>query len=313
MIRSTIGRTAVVLCALAFALAFSGSAFAQATRTWVSANGDDANPCSRTAPCKTFAGAISKTATNGTINVMDPGAYGAVTITKSLTIQAAGELAGVMHSGTNGIIVNGADVSVTLRGITLDGNGTNGVNGVRFLQGRTLLLEHVEIANTGGSGVSFEPSQAATLGMHDVSISRTGQTSATGAGINVAPSGTGSAAIDIHDVRITDNRIGIAVAGATTGVVRDSTVSSTSEDGIVVNAPGAASDILLDDVAVSDAGASGIAAIGANAVLRMTGSSVTASGQGLLASANGRVISFGDNRNAGNVVNGAPTQVQALQ
>src|SRR5438477_3797204 len=48
-------------------------AFAQATRTWVSGVGDDVNPCSRTAPCKTFAGAISKTAGGGEIDVLDPG------------------------------------------------------------------------------------------------------------------------------------------------------------------------------------------------------------------------------------------------
>jgi hypothetical protein len=56
----------------------SSMAFAQAARTWVSGVGNDANPCSRTAPCKTFAGAISKTATGGEISVLDPGGYGGV-------------------------------------------------------------------------------------------------------------------------------------------------------------------------------------------------------------------------------------------
>src|SRR3981189_3235913 len=78
---------------------------AQATRTWVSGVGDDVNPCSRTAPCKTFAGAISKTATGGEINCIDPGGFGAVTITKSISIICTGVQAGVLVSGTNGIIV----------------------------------------------------------------------------------------------------------------------------------------------------------------------------------------------------------------
>src|ERR1700749_2875396 len=78
---------------------------AQATRTFVSGVGDDANPCSRTAPCKTFAGAISKTAPAGEINVLDPGGFGAVTITKSITISSVGTEAGVLVSGTNGVIV----------------------------------------------------------------------------------------------------------------------------------------------------------------------------------------------------------------
>lgn len=314
MIGSTIGRIAVVLCALAISLAWSGSASAQATRTWVSGVGDDANPCSRTAPCKTFAGAISKTAANGTINVLDPAAYGTVTITKSITIEAAGDFAGVLHTGTNGIIVSAAATdSVTLRGLTIDGGGTTGNNGVRFLTGRTLLLEHVEIANTGGSGVSFEPTSAATLSLHDVSISRAGQTGATAGAIFVAPTGTGSAALDLDGVRLVDNRYGLSIAGPATGVVRDSTIGSSLEDGIVVNAPVAAVDVTLDNVAINDAGTNGIAANGANAVVRISGCAITGSAQGLLVSANGRIVSFGDNRIGGNVVNGAPTQVQGLQ
>src|SRR3984893_18082597 len=91
-------------------------AFAQASRTWVSGVGDDVNPCSRTAPCKTFAGAISKTAANGEINCLDPGGFGAVTITKSLTIKCQYTEGGILAAGTNGIIINaGANDSVTLK------------------------------------------------------------------------------------------------------------------------------------------------------------------------------------------------------
>jgi hypothetical protein len=97
---------AALLVALAGSLLALSPAYAQATRTWVSGVGDDANPCSRTAPCKTFAGVISKTAANVEINVLDPGGYGAVTITKAISIIADGDLAGVLVSGTNGIIVN---------------------------------------------------------------------------------------------------------------------------------------------------------------------------------------------------------------
>src|ERR1700709_1295282 len=99
------------ISAIAAAIAFlfvlsSAPAQAQATRTWVSGVGDDANPCSRTAPCKTFPGAISKTATFGEINVLDPGGFGAVTIVKSISIRSDHIEAGVLVSGTNGIIVN---------------------------------------------------------------------------------------------------------------------------------------------------------------------------------------------------------------
>src|ERR1041385_4496677 len=87
---------------VSFIVAISSVAHAQATRTWVSGVGDDANPCSRTAPCKTFAGAISKTASAGEISVLDPGGFGAVTITKSITINGDGTLAGILASLTNG-------------------------------------------------------------------------------------------------------------------------------------------------------------------------------------------------------------------
>ena len=93
---------------LLLALGFASLAQAQATRTWVSGVGDDVNPCSRTAPCKTYAGAISKTADKGEISTLDPGGFGAVTITKSITISCESGTAGVLVSGTNGIIFQGA-------------------------------------------------------------------------------------------------------------------------------------------------------------------------------------------------------------
>src|SRR5436189_1195090 len=129
----TLRRFAKLAPALALlALALPSAASAQATRTWVSGVGDDANPCSRTAPCKTFAGAISKTAAGGEINCIDPGGFGAVTITKALTISCQGLTAGVLVSGTNGVIVSaGAADAVYLKGLDFEGTGT-GIAGVKF-------------------------------------------------------------------------------------------------------------------------------------------------------------------------------------
>src|ERR1700694_5598303 len=104
--RSSLNLLAVALLALLFA----SLASAQATRTWVSGVGDDVNPCSRTAPCKTFAGAISKTAPAGEIDCLDPGGFGDVTITKSLTLDCSGTFGSILVSGTNGVIVNGAGI-----------------------------------------------------------------------------------------------------------------------------------------------------------------------------------------------------------
>src|SRR3989442_9139195 len=114
--------TPTFLAVAIVALAAVSTVQAQATRTWVSGVGDDANPCSRTAPCKTFAGAISKTAASGEISAIDDGAYGAVTITKSITIRVVGHEGGVLASSTNGIIINaGPDARVTLIGLDIEG------------------------------------------------------------------------------------------------------------------------------------------------------------------------------------------------
>src|SRR5713226_5003074 len=115
-------RIALLALLIGFLAPFLASppAHAQATRTWVSGVGDDANPCSRTAPCKTFAGAISKTAPAGEINVLDPGGFGAVTITKSITIRADHVEAGVLVSGTNGIVVAAQSTdTVVLEGLDI--------------------------------------------------------------------------------------------------------------------------------------------------------------------------------------------------
>jgi hypothetical protein len=145
----------VVAGLLAFA---TTPASAQAIRTWVSGVGDDANPCSRTAPCKTFAGAISKTAPSGEINVLDPGGFGAVTITKSITIRSDHIEAGVSAPGTNGIIVNAAATDkVVLEGLDIDGGGT-GLNGVQFIAGGQVFIIRCAIRRFAGNGVNVASS-----------------------------------------------------------------------------------------------------------------------------------------------------------
>src|ERR1700754_1704974 len=125
----------------------SAPASAQATRTWVSGVGDDVNPCSRTAPCKTFAGAISKTATAGEINCLDPGGMGTVTITKSMTINCVGTFGSILASGVPGITVNAtaAGSKVHLRGLQINGvvGGTAvaGTIGVRILAAQEVSIE----------------------------------------------------------------------------------------------------------------------------------------------------------------------------
>jgi hypothetical protein len=149
---------------------------AQATRTWVSGVGDDANPCSRTAPCKTFAGAISKTATGGEISVLDPGGFGAVTITKSMTLNGDGTLAGILSSlAAQAILVNittnlGTD-KVVIRNISINGGG-NGVRGVRFIDGDEVILDNVTISGMTDAGVDVAQTQNGNLFLHNVRIAK---------------------------------------------------------------------------------------------------------------------------------------------
>ena len=161
--------TIKLLVIAAFTLAFASLAQAQATRTWVSGVGDDANPCSRTAPCKTFAGAISKTAPSGEINVLDPGGFGAVTITKAITISSEGFEAGVLVSGTNGIVIAaGVNDVIILRGLDIEGLGT-GLVGVKILNNaKTVIVENCNVHNfkgSGGTGIQDNRTQASPVPM----------------------------------------------------------------------------------------------------------------------------------------------------
>ena len=150
----------------AASLACAGQPAGAQTRTWVSGVGNDANPCSRTAPCKTFAGAISKTAAGGEISVLDPGGFGAVTITKAITIDGGGgQVASVLASGTNGIIVSApATATVTLRNIRINGvvgSGLGGLNGIQFLSGAALHIENCTIFGFAQNAININLNTAA--------------------------------------------------------------------------------------------------------------------------------------------------------
>src|SRR6476619_4682496 len=152
--------TIKALLLTSFILALATAAQAQATRTWVSGVGDDLNPCSRTAPCKTFAGAISKTAKDGEISVLDPGGYGAVTITKSIYINGThgAGYGSIINALVNGIIINITDVNdvrkaVRLRALDINGAST-GINGVSILAANNVWIEDSVIDGNTGNGTT---------------------------------------------------------------------------------------------------------------------------------------------------------------
>lgn len=287
-----------------FAVAACSVAKAQATRTWVSGVGDDVNPCSRTAPCKTFAGAISKTAEDGEISCLDPGGYGAVTITKSITIDCTGTLGSILGAGTNGVIVsitNAADTrkAVVLRGISIHGAAT-GLNGVRVLAANSVVLDNVVINGFSNHGVSVEVSTGSTkLVVDHTKIYNNG-----GHGINFySPAST---TLSVNDSALTNNTgNGLNLAFVSRATIKDSTVTGNGVGLLAYSTELAVSNCIISNNAI------GVQALsGGN--IRLSGDSVTSNTTGISVSG-GSVISSGNNMISGNNSNGAPTSTEIMQ
>jgi hypothetical protein len=206
-----------------FTLMVTSLAQAQATRTWVSGVGDDANPCSRTAPCKTFAGAISKTADGGEIDAIDPGGFGAVTITKGITIDGGGTFTSILASLTTGVIINDATNTkvITLRNLSINGAG-NGVDGIRMIGGKELHVENVDISGFTGDGIKLNfaagPEGGTFAYFDNVDIMKV--TGASSAGIRLASNTFVAAVMD--RVRVEKVAIGVQVGATCVATIRDS-------------------------------------------------------------------------------------------
>jgi hypothetical protein len=289
----------------------SSSVLAQATRTWVSGVGDDANPGSRTAPCKTFAGAISKTAAGGEIDCLDPGGFGAVTITKSITIDGGGTFASILNSGTNGVIVNGPNIVVTLRNLSIHGAGT-GLNGIRFLNGAVLNIENCVIANHAGKGIDVAPGQNAQLLITDTII-RGNNNNPNGGGIRIAPVGSFSVNASLTKVHLEGNLFGLLAEDRATVTVRNSVAAGNASQGFIAAGSTALVTINLESCVVTGNGSFGIrTTANANATVRLSNVTVVNNSTGL-SSGGGPIVSFGNNRIAGNTTNGVPTSTTPQQ
>ena len=202
--------SSAILGGILAAAAFAVPAHAQATRTWVSGVGDDANPCSRTAPCKTFAGAISKTATGGEINCLDPAGYGAITIGKNLTIDCAWTHGSILAANFNGVIINGAGIVVNLRGLSINGATTTTGNGIRILNAARVNIDNVVIENFGGTGTNGKGVNIATSAAGvEVTVQNSRLANLNNIGIHSNPTG--------GDVKLTVSKTSL-VHGRSTGI-----------------------------------------------------------------------------------------------
>jgi hypothetical protein len=213
-------------------LGISTFAHAQATRSWVSGVGDDANPCSRTAPCKTFAGAISKTASPGIINCLDSGSYGAVTITKSIVIDCTGNFGGILSSGGQGIVVNALTTdNVILRNIDISGAGTTlGTNAVNVVQAKSVTLEGVSISQYSGAGLRVSnTSNAIAVHANDTDIR------ITAFGALVATTAPGTCQMEISNSKLIQNsNSGADIGGTSNSFTLTRSVVANNVNGILI-------------------------------------------------------------------------------
>jgi hypothetical protein len=288
-----------ILATVSVAILYAAPAQAQATRTWVSGVGDDVNPCSRTAPCKTFAGAISKTATGGEISVLDPGGYGALTINKAITVDGGtgSGWGSTLFSSVNGFIINITTNlptdKVILRNLSINGAGTTlGVNGIRFLDGASLTVENVHIFNFSGNGIDVAQSQACS--------------------------------VFLKNVKITNGAVGIktqSTAGAVSGTFEDVDIDGMSSHGYqAVNN----SAIVIKDMTTARCGGSGVRSEAASVNLSIENGVSSGNSFGFEATAGSvriancgmyynntdlttNILSAGNNRSAGNSTTNTPT------
>jgi hypothetical protein len=287
-------------------------AYAQATRTWVSGVGDDGNPCSRTTPCKTFAGAISKTAAGGEIDALDPGGFGALTITKSITIDGGGgQVASVLVAGTNAIVVAaGTNDVVILRNIRFQGllgNGTTtasaGINGIRFLTGAALIVDHVAIYGFSNACIDIENSNTAKVTIADSALNN-----CAGGAILIAPSSGAATNAFITNTIMTFNKFGVRVQDNGKATVFESSASNNTNNGFLAASSATVAEINISNSTASHNGTNGIATSGGNAIVRIANTTVTDNATGINTGAGGTVTSYtpATNVNGGNGTPGAP-------
>jgi hypothetical protein len=279
----------------------SAPASAQATRTWVSGVGDDVNPCSRTAPCKTFAGAISKTATGGEINCLDPGGFGGITITKAMTLNCHEIMGSILVAGSPGVTINAGTALVVLRNLQITGvlgTPTPGTIGVRIVAAGVVSIEDCVITQFSQQGIADQRTTGNTkLFIRNSVISHN---ASTGIGLGA----TGNSNTEIDNTSSINNLFGLAATTGNNAIIRRS-VFSGNGTGIEADT-GAQVDI--DNSAISN-NTTGLQPTG---TIRMSNSDFVFNGTGTNGSGG---LTYGNNRINGNTTpgNGFTLSSPALQ
>jgi len=303
--RFTINAIAVA----AFVLAVASLAQAQATRTWVSGVGDDANPCSRTAPCKTFAGAISKTAKDGEIDCLDPGGFGTVTITKSITIDGThgGGFGSILSAGASaGVIINITDVNdvrKTVRLVKLDINGAStGTDGVRINSANAVDIEDCVLDGFTNRGINDIRSISGKLIILDTTVRNLVQS-----GIVIIPISSATVTAVLDNVRSTNStsNSGYAQSGGTgtiNATLRNCVFDGNAGSGVFADGAGSLT-VIGNNLSYNGTGIT----VTSPAIVRLIDSVVTNNTTSINAAGVGQVSSNGNNVITGNSANNLPT------
>jgi hypothetical protein len=292
------------------------AAQALATRTWVSGAGSDANSCTRTAPCLTFAHALSQTAAGGEIDVLDPGDFGAVTISQAVSIVASGTFAAIQVTSGNAITVNaGANDVVVLRGLSLDGQGT-AADGINLTAGGTLHVESCTVNGFANVGIDVAPNTNSQVFIKD-SVVRDNGSGTTGGGIYVNPNGAFGASVvaSVDATRMENNVVGLKAFGNSSVVVRNSLSTRNVYSGF---AAAYQPKMVIENSETSHNGSNGIVATWApgapiHPIVRISNMVITGNATGLATTGSAEIISFGNNKNDGNTTNGSPTSTISQQ
>lgn len=313
-----------LLCASIVAtLAWISSAAATLPRTYVASNGDNANLCTRAAPCADFQTAHDKTDAGGEVTCLDNFDFGSLTITKSITIDCGG--AAIVNTASVAVTINTANVDVILRGLIITGNGSGDV-GIQFQNGASLHIQNCQIRGFGsnrGTAINFVPVTGISAKLHvvDTLITKNGNNiTHVGGGMNVQPAGTGSARVVVERTTIEDSWTGILVNGSTsTNMVsfqlKDSTVANSNANGAsVLTAPaGATIGFVIDRSSFLLNASDGVFAQGPLSFVLLGNSTVASNGTGLHATNGGHIFSYQNNQVKGNVTDNAPTGVLPIQ
>ena len=253
--------------------------------------GDDLNPCTRSAPCRTFDAASSKTAPNGEIDALDPAEYGGLTIIQGLTIDGGG--LATLDRSVN--IRAGSEDTVTLRNLSINGNRSTGI-GIKILGGRNVVIENCAVAGFS-RGIEYAP-----LGGMNLLVSASTFSGNSLSGIRVRANGAFFARLSATNVRLEGNGIGLDVQDNSLVFLSDSSASNNADSGFYVHATlGGGADLHLENVSSSNNGNAGAVAENPGAVIRLSNTSIDHNGgAGAVPLGGGLILSFGNNKFSAN-------------